>query len=659
MKSRTLITTIPFLVLSLLAITITGPSAHAQGLDQCASAPTAPCLSIWFDTAHSPNLLDTTKGVGSQFVAEVNITNAGGINAFDITIFYDPTYLAAQRLSFTATSGDGVASVFQGHNNFVLANDTTSFSNSAELALSSVDTVNGHGMLFSVVFNVVALTNAGPTAIFFQPGLATVNNGADLIPANLRDGSFRNVAPALFDYSLSVSPTGAAIDEGQSTTATVTASLVSGTSNSISLTTAVTGASCGTSCPTATLNPTTGTPTFTSGLSIATSTTTPSGDYTITINGTPDDNTADGGETTTFLLTVRAPTVHDVAVTAVTASPLNVVRPPESNVTVTITVSNNGGASETFTVSAQLVSGTSTMTVGTNTVSNLAPAASSTVTMAFNVTGTADGSYVVRAVASTVTGETNTNNNSMDDGTLVISTQTQQQLVVTAKLTVNGPFASTPSAIFATETVAFDASASTATRGNNAVPIISYAWDFNGDGVTDETTTTPIIMRKPYPSGGTFTPSVTVTATDNIGSGTGTASQTITVQSEPVLAHGKLSWTHHLKVSAGQDQVFTATFTNPSSTNLYIYVQIDIVSITGSQQIRAFVSNNGPAILVNSGQLVKASTTVSASQFTAGASYDVTATIWYNVDNAPIGPGDGANGYLIGANSKSGSFAAV
>jgi len=247
----------------------------------------------------------------------------------------------------------------------------------------------------------------------------------------------------------------------------------------------------------------------------------------------------------------------------------------------------------------------------------------------------------------------------MDDGTLVLSTQTQQQLVVTAKLTVSGPFASSPFAIFATESVTFDASGSAATRGNSAVLIASYAWDFNGDGVADETTTTPIIMRKPYPSGGTFTPSVTVTATDSIGSGTSTALQSITVQSEPALAHGKLSWTHHLKVSAGQDQVFTATFTNPSSNNLYIYVEIDIVSVTGSQQIRAFVSNNGAPILVNAGQLVKASTTVSASQFTAGASYDVTATIWYNVDNAPIGPGTGANGYLIGANSKSGSFAAV
>src|SRR5256712_1310509 len=258
-----------FATLTLLVIfaLFVGHAPTARAVDTCTSAPASPCVSIWFDNMHSPNLVDTTKVVGQQIVAEVNITGPPGqaMNAFDVTVYYDPTFLMAQRLSLTATSGDGIVSLFQGHTNFILANDTTSFTNSAELALSSVDTVPGQGMLFSVIFNVVASTSSGPTAIFFSSGTTTVNNGADIIPANLRDGSFSNIISAGFIYSLSVSPTSATIVQAGSASATVTAALIQGTSRSITLSTTVTGPACtAPNCPVATLGTTTGTPTFTS-----------------------------------------------------------------------------------------------------------------------------------------------------------------------------------------------------------------------------------------------------------------------------------------------------------------------------------------------------------------------------------------------------------
>src|SRR5437870_7256284 len=216
----------------------------AQAVDTCTSAPASPCVSIWFDNMHSPNLVDTTKAVGQQIVAEVNITGTSAINAFDITVYYDPSYLAAQRLSFTASSGDGIVSLFQGHQNFVLANDTTSFANSAELALSSVDTVTGQGMLFSVVFNVVGSTSSGPTPIFFDPTTTSVNNGADVIVHNNRDGSFTNVAG--FDYSVTLSAASGSVLQGSSLTnaATVTVALTSGATQTVTLSSTTTGPTC-------------------------------------------------------------------------------------------------------------------------------------------------------------------------------------------------------------------------------------------------------------------------------------------------------------------------------------------------------------------------------------------------------------------------------
>ena len=69
--------------------------------------------------------------------------------------------------------------------------------------------------------------------------------------------------------------------------------------------------------------------------------------------------------------------------------------------------------------------------------------------------------------------------------------------------------------------ITFDASASKDPDGS----IVKYEWDFNGDGVFDQTTTAPTVSYT-YTTSGTKT--VTVRATDN-GGATGKATQTITV----------------------------------------------------------------------------------------------------------------------------------
>lgn len=108
-------------------------------------------------------------------------------------------------------------------------------------------------------------------------------------------GAFAGGVPA-FDFSLSANPNSGTVTQGQSTTSTITATLLKGKTKLVSLSAS--------GCPTSTtcsVNPTTGYPTFYSTLTITTTTSTPLGTHTITINGVGGGKT----RTTTYTLTVN------------------------------------------------------------------------------------------------------------------------------------------------------------------------------------------------------------------------------------------------------------------------------------------------------------------------------------------------------------------
>src|SRR2546427_12685232 len=86
-----------------------------------------------------------------------------------------------------------------------------------------------------------------------------------------------------FDFSVSLNPTSGSVVQGSGTTSTVTVSLVSGTRQTVSLSTIINPPTAGL---TATVNPTSGTPTYTSTLTISTTTGVPAGSYNIIVNGT-------------------------------------------------------------------------------------------------------------------------------------------------------------------------------------------------------------------------------------------------------------------------------------------------------------------------------------------------------------------------------------
>ncbi|MEM5805035.1 MAG: hypothetical protein QW156_02575 [Candidatus Aenigmatarchaeota archaeon] len=91
-----------------------------------------------------------------------------------------------------------------------------------------------------------------------------------------------NFAPiSTFDFSINLNPSSLTIQQGQSTSSTVIVNLISGIPQLVSL--SVSGCPPSSACS---VNPSIGYPSFTSTLSISTSSTTPPGTYSITVFGT-------------------------------------------------------------------------------------------------------------------------------------------------------------------------------------------------------------------------------------------------------------------------------------------------------------------------------------------------------------------------------------
>ena len=110
---------------------------------------------------------------------------------------------------------------------------------------------------------------------------------------------------------------------------------------------------------------------------------------------------------------VGAP-LAEIAVTDVTPYKKVVGQGYSSNINVTI--ENRGGYAETFNVtlfaSTTLIIAQATTLTSGNSI---------TLTLTWNTSGFAYGNYTMRAVADTVTGETNTTNNSFTDGKIYVS----------------------------------------------------------------------------------------------------------------------------------------------------------------------------------------------------------------------------------------------
>ena len=225
--------------------------------------------------------------------------------------------------------------------------------------------------------------------------------------------------------------------------------------------------------------------------------------YTVTLNVTDDDGfTAETSDQITVL-------VHDVAVIDVRVSLAEAV--VGESVVIYVDVENEGNFTETFYVSANA----NDIIVENQTVSSLGAGSIRALTLSWDTTGFTAGVYTIKAVASTVQHETDTDDNTMTYG------------AVTLLAPLVAPVASftySPSSPVEGDPVTFDASDSSDTDGS----IVSYEWDF-GDGNT--TTVTAHTIVHTYSTADTY--NVNLTVTDDDGLTNSTADQ-ITVSAAPI-----------------------------------------------------------------------------------------------------------------------------
>ena len=129
-----------------------------------------------------------------------------------------------------------------------------------------------------------------------------------------------------------------------------------------------------------------------------------------------------------FWLVKIAP-VHDVAVVSVTASPTSVTQ--GQTVWVTVVVENEGDFLESFSVTSYY----DNTAIGSITLLNLSPGYQDALGFHWNTAGVALGTYTIKAIASTVPGETDTADNTKIDGTVTVIARDVAVVSVTASPT--------------------------------------------------------------------------------------------------------------------------------------------------------------------------------------------------------------------------------
>jgi len=121
-----------------------------------------------------------------------------------------------------------------------------------------------------------------------------------------------------------------------------------------------------------------------------------------------------------WAVTVSPLGVHDIAVTNVTTSKTGCLPMPtvgqNYTATVNVTIFNEGDFTENVTVTVYA----NTTAIVTQTILNLAPNTSRTITIVWDTTGFAKGNYVISAYATPVPDETDTTDNTFTDGTIYV-----------------------------------------------------------------------------------------------------------------------------------------------------------------------------------------------------------------------------------------------
>jgi hypothetical protein len=236
-----------------------------------------------------------------------------------------------------------------------------------------------------------------------------------------------------FDFSMAASPTQQTITPGGSTTYTITVNLVSGSTQNVVL--SVSGAPSGVSTS---LNPTSGSPSFNSILSISTTSSVVPGQYVMTITGTAGAKT----QTTTVTLTIgQAPDFRiDVSPASGTSTQgetasfsVNVVGLNGFNSQVSLSLSGlPAGVGGTFSVQSSVPDFSSTLMLNI-------PANSPTGSFTLTITGSGGGLSRVANVVLVINAapiQTTTQTATSPSGSLMNMLQGDSLLIIAALITL-------------------------------------------------------------------------------------------------------------------------------------------------------------------------------------------------------------------------------
>lgn len=307
---------------------------------------------------------------GTTFTYQVKVANIDPFNGWDISVKTDPAVISPTSLSITGNMlavnfSSTVKELINCVNN-VGTNCTASDGAGIAHSLATVQgpvpmTKPTSGLLLTITYTVVA------------PGSSTVHLFNDLlfngspfpVPHTSSDGLYGAAA----DFTISASPLSASITQGQTTTSSITVTSANGFSGMVSLSASASPSLA--NGPTVTVDPSvtiTATTPGTATLTIATTSSTPFGSYTITVTGT----SGSASHSATFLLDLTALTAPDFTV-FVTPTFLPTVLASYPSCCATVNVTSLNG-----------FSGTVTLTQNVSPVVNNAPFASfstSTVTL--------------------------------------------------------------------------------------------------------------------------------------------------------------------------------------------------------------------------------------------------------------------------------------
>ncbi len=365
---------------------------------------------------NSSTIQDPLLTPGSTFIIDVNATHLppivnstdGGINAFDITIHFDPAILSATSISANANSTPPCPSpecLFDQPNLFKLnstINDSAGIVRLAVVLFSS--RVDGSGILFRVEMKVVG---TGPSPLDIDQNSTLVEPSPLVsIPFQILNGSFDNRP-----FIVSASPSSLVVLAGQSVSTDVSVAFVVGTPQTVNLS-VVSGLPSGAN---ASFNPSSMPAPFTSQLTIQTVPATPFGTYTLKVRGDCPACSQTTGFHVDTTITLRV-NIRDMAVLSVTSTTIQALIGDQ--VSFLVTAQNKGNQTETFSIN---IVGNETLTLASETGLSLNAQASQQFAVTWNTATFAPGVYTITARIPTLPGgESNTSNNQMSDGSITL-----------------------------------------------------------------------------------------------------------------------------------------------------------------------------------------------------------------------------------------------